>query len=83
MQHDHTFQISMRLGASSLLLVVAGCSFVLVAHAHPHWGWWWRRKFQNEPEHNKINRMTCAPSEDSVLPSLIKIFVVRFVDSKF
>ena len=43
-----------------------------------------------EPEHDKTNKMTCAPSDDSDrpghlrpghLPSLIIVFVVRFMGS--
>ena len=38
-------------------------------------------KFTNEPQHNKTNKMICAPSEDSDQPghppSLIKIFAVH------
>ena len=36
---------------------------------------------KNKPQHDKTNRMTCAPSEDSDqprhAPSLIKVFAVR------
>ena len=39
----------------------------------------------NEPRHDKINNMTCAPSEDSVQPghspSLNRVFAVRFMGS--
>ena len=35
----------------------------------------------NEPAHNKINKMTCAPTDDSDQPghqpSLIRVFTVR------
>ena len=36
---------------------------------------------QNEPPHDKTNKMTCAPSEDSDQPSLIRVFTVRSVGS--
>ena len=37
-----------------------------------------RRVFLFEPEHDKTNEMTCAPSEDSDHPpSLIRVFTVR------
>ena len=36
---------------------------------------------QNEPSHDKVGKMACAPSEDSDqpghTPSLIRVFVVR------
>ena len=44
-----------------------------------------RHSFWNEPAHDKTNKMTCAPSEDSDQPgnppSLIRIFAVRSVGS--
>ena len=40
----------------------------------------------SEPLHDKTNKMTCAPSEDSDqpghLPSLIRVFTVRSVGSQ-
>ena len=40
---------------------------------------------RNEPTHDKINKMTCAPSEDSDQPghppSLIRVFAVRLMGS--
>ena len=39
----------------------------------------------NEPQHDKINKITCAPSEDSDQPghppSLIRVFAVRSMGS--
>ena len=39
----------------------------------------------NEPAHDKTNKMTCAPSEDSDQPghpsSLIRVFAVRSIGS--
>ena len=39
-----------------------------------------------EPRHDKTNNMACAPSEDSDhhghLPSLIRVFTVRSMDSQ-
>ena len=41
--------------------------------------------FTYEPPHDKTNKMTCAPSEDSDQPghppSLIRVFAVRSVGS--
>ena len=40
---------------------------------------------RNEPHHDKTNKMARAPSEDSDqpghLPSLIRVFAVRLMDS--
>ena len=40
--------------------------------------------FYFEPQHNKTNKMTCAPSEDSDQPghspSVIRVFAVRSLD---
>ena len=40
---------------------------------------------KNEPQHDKTNKKTCAPSEDSDQPghppSLIRAFAVRSTDS--
>ena len=45
---------------------------------------WWFREVQNEPDHNKSNKLTCVPSEKSDQPghppSLI-IFAVYFMGS--
>ena len=43
--------------------------------------WHERDKKQNQPQHDKTNKRTCAPSEDSDQPghppSLIRVFAVR------
>ena len=42
---------------------------------------WWPKEEQltSEPEHVKTNRMTCATSDDSAQPSLIRVFTVHFL----
>ena len=44
-------------------------------------GFWWTT--ENKPEHDKTNKMTCAPNEDSDQPGyppiLIPVFAVHFM----
>ena len=53
-------------------------------NGEPCWQCWSTVETQKWPPHDKTNKMTCAPSEDSDQPghppSLIRVFVVRSID---